>query len=211
MLAAYSPAASALALSCARSSSRKTPLSSTSRSCGTSSWRTNARVVAMISCCSSLSAKSIDVSSGGRAAHTAHDAGRGGGGAGPGAQQFELQTQLLGLPGGRPVAAAGYGAGGNAVDEGHDRAQHLLAHRQRPVAPFVPAARQATLEKAQILAMQPAIDALQSPVGGHLSPEGDPEGALGEARIVHRQRLAEQHQQIGILGIRGQALLDAPQ
>ena len=79
--------------------------------------------------------------------------------------------------------------------------------------PFAPAARQAALEQAQILAMQPGIDALQAPVGRHLAPEGDPEGALDVARLVHRQRLGEQRQQLRLLvrATWGQALLDAPQ
>ena len=97
---------------------------------------------------------------------------------------------------GGPVAAARHGAGGDAVDEGDDRAQHLLAHRRRPARPFGPAAREAALEQPQVLAVHPGVDALQAPVRRHLAPEGDPEGALDVARLVDRQRLGEHAEQV---------------
>src|ERR1700733_6536789 len=122
MLAAYNPASMAFCFSSCHRSSRSTPLSSISRSCGTSSWRTKARVVAMISCCSSVRAKSTAHYSATRVAGFPR---RAGGGRGPGVQQLELQAQLLDLPRGRPVVAAGGGGGGAGGGGGDPRAQQL--------------------------------------------------------------------------------------
>src|SRR5262252_954546 len=145
MLAAYSPAAMALALSSCTSSSRSTPLSSTSRSWGTSSLRTNSRVVLMISSCSSLRRKSTLAPSGRGLAALAR-AYRGDARHRPAVQQLQVQPQLRGLPLGRPVAAIRHGARGDAVDEGHERAQHLLLHRGGPARELRPAAREAAPE-----------------------------------------------------------------
>src|SRR5207302_6346504 len=132
----------------------------------------------------------------------------------PGAQQLQLQPQLLDLKLRRPVAAVGHGARGESVDEGDERAQHVVTLRRGPLCPLRPALREAALEETQVLAVHPGVDALQPLVGADLSPEGGPERALGAPVLVDGQRLREEREQIRPPAPRrrlGEALLDAPQ
>src|SRR5215475_4923686 len=144
MLAAYRPAAIALALSSRTSSSRSSPLSSTSRSCGTSSLRTNSRVVLTISSCSSLRRNSTGAPSGRGLAALARDDRRDAVQR-PIVQQLQVQPQLADLPLGRPVGAVRHRTRRDAVDEGHERAQYRLLDGGRPARELRPAARQTAL------------------------------------------------------------------
>ena len=123
------PPRSRLALRLRCSSSRSTPVCSTSCSCGKSSLRTKSRVVLTISCCSSVSAEvhRCPPSAQARAPRLSR-ARAARAPLPPSVQQLELQAQLRDLALRGPVAAARDRARGEAVDEGDHGAQHLVAH-----------------------------------------------------------------------------------
>src|SRR6185437_6545705 len=224
MLAANNPASIALRRNSSRRPAGSSPVSSICCSCGQSSLRTNSRVVRTISSCSSLSEKSIGAPPAadrsrrrnawrlvclsvlvGRRSRQRLQC--------PSVQELELQAQLLELSGRGPVALARHRARSNAVDEGYDRPEHLLARGRGQLRPVWPAFCQAALEEPHVLAMHPGIDAPQTLVGRNLTPESRPEGALDVALLIDREGFGQYGEEVGgiLAGRPRQALLDPAQ